>query len=55
MSWQNNKDFKAEEFTKFGKNVWGEQLYIIRYKGFSNVTIEKEFNQWIKDVDELKI
>ena len=55
MNWQSNKDFKIEEFTKFGKNVWNEKLYIIRYKGFSNVTVENEFNDWIKDVDDLKI
>jgi hypothetical protein len=55
MNWQSNKGFTAEELTKFGKNVWDEKLYIIRYKGFSNVTIESDFNNWIKEVDDLKI
>lgn len=55
MNWQSNKGFTVEELTKFDKNVWGEKLYIIRYKGFSNVTIESDFNNWIKEVDDLKI
>lgn len=55
MNWQSNKGFTVEKLTKFDKNVWDEKLYIIRYKGFCNVTIENEFNDWIKEVDDLKI
>lgn len=55
MSWENNTGFKVEKFDAFGLNAWGKPIYIVRYKGFSNVTVEDEFNEWIKDVDDLKI
>lgn len=54
MSWKNNKEFKVEKFDAFGLNAWDKPIYIIRYKGFSNATVEDEFDEWIKDVDELK-
>lgn len=55
MNWQSNKGFIAEEYKAFGRNVWDEKVYVIKYKGFSNVTIENDFNQWIKEVDDLAI
>lgn len=55
MSWKKNKEFKVEKFDAFGLNAWGKPIYIIRYKGFSNATVEDEFDKWIEDVDELKL
>ncbi len=44
MSWQSNKEFIAKEYKAFGENVWGQKVYVIKYKGFSNVTVENDFN-----------
>ena len=55
MNWQSNKGFVAEEYKAFGENAWGQKVFVIKYKGFSNVTVENDFNQWIKEVDDLAI
>jgi hypothetical protein len=32
--------------------VWGP-CYLIKYKGFSNVLLKEEINDWCKEVDNL--
>ena len=55
MSWKDNTEFKVEKFDAFGLNAWDKPIYIIRYKGFSDATVEEEFDKWIKEVDDLAI
>jgi len=48
MSWENIKDFKIEKVEDFGKNAWNQDVYLINYKGFTDVTVKDEFNYFIK-------
>ena len=33
--------------------VWGK-LYLVKYKGFSNVMLKEEINDWCEEVDQIK-
>lgn len=43
---------KKTLFKEFGKNVWGEYLYIVEYKGAKNVLPTSEIADWCKSIDE---
>jgi hypothetical protein len=53
MTWKNNKEFVAKKFDAFGQNVNGQDIYIIEYKGYKDVTVEEEFDRFISEVDML--
>jgi len=33
--------------------AWGK-CYLVKYKGFSNVMLQEEIDDWCKDVDEVE-
>jgi len=39
-------------FKEFGKNAWGEELYIVEYKNNKNVLSQSEIEKWCKEVDD---
>ena len=47
-SWENTKDFKIEKLKDFGKNAWNQDVYLINYKGFTDVTVKENFDYFIK-------
>ena len=44
---------EKRELTHMGLNAWGKKLFLVRYKGFSNVVAEDEIEDWCKEVDNL--
>lgn len=43
-----------KELTHMELNAWGQKIFLVRYRGFSNVVAEDEITDWCKDVDQLK-
>jgi hypothetical protein len=36
------------------KGHW-DKCYLVKYKGFSNVMLKEEINDWCKEVDDLNL
>jgi len=43
------------ELKHMGLNAYGQKLFLVRYKGFTNVMAENEITDWCKEVDELSL
>lgn len=48
----NNSDSKPKIIDINYVGYWGK-CYLVRYKGFSNVILKEEIEDWCKDVDNL--
>ena len=44
-----------EELKEFGLNAWDKKIFLVRYKGFSNVVAEDEIKDWCSEVDMLNL
>jgi hypothetical protein len=48
------EEAKITELKHFGLNVWDKKIFLVRYRGFSNVVAEDEIKDWCLEVDQLK-
>jgi hypothetical protein len=46
---------QKHELKHMGLNAYGQKLFLVRYKGFTNVMAENEITDWCKEVDELSL
>jgi len=49
------EEAKIEELKHLGLNAWNKKIFLVRYKGFSNVVAEDEIKDWCKEVDDLNL
>ena len=42
---------KKTLLNKFGKNAWGEEIYLVEYKDAKNVLPDSEINRWVQEID----
>ena len=48
------EEAKITELKHLGLNAWNKKIFLVRYKGFSNVVAEDEIKDWCKEVDQVK-
>ena len=49
------RDEFIKELKEFGLNAWDKKIFLVRYKGFSNVVAEDEIKDWCSEVDMLNL
>lgn len=45
---------EKHELTHMGLNAWGKKLFLVRYKGVSDVLAEDEIDNWRKEIDKIE-